>query len=233
MTSQLRVFLFGFRKTLPFQSGVVPFGLLYATLAGTVGFSWWVTMLLSVVVFGGSSQLVFVDLMQTLFSPLQATLGANIVNARHLIYSAGVSRRYAGFSRGWQLFLCYLLTDQLFAVSESEKEQVDRMPQELVPWFYFGSGFCTWIFWVIATAVGIVFGHIIPTSWNLGFSIPLLFMPLVFSVAKTRAAAVSCVLAVLFVFLLQKLPFGLGVLAAILIASALGYLLRNRVGGRK
>ncbi|MBX3042057.1 MAG: AzlC family ABC transporter permease, partial [Bdellovibrionaceae bacterium] len=82
MTSQLRVFLFGFRKTLPFQSGVIPFGLLYATLAGAVGFPWWITFMLSIVVFGGSSQLVFVDLMQTLASPLQATLGSNIVNAR-------------------------------------------------------------------------------------------------------------------------------------------------------
>lgn len=231
MKSRRQVFLFGFLKTLPFQSGVIPFGLLFATLAKAIGFPWWITLLLSIVVFGGSSQLVFVDLMQTLASPLQAVLGSNIVNARHLIYSAGVSHRYATFPQGWRIFLSYFLTDQLFAVSESEKEKIDQMPTTHIPWFYFGSGFCTWIFWVFSTALGIGFGHIVPDSWNLSFSIPLMFMPLVFSVAKTRAAALSCVAAVILVWMFHTLPFGLGVLVAILTASALGYVLRKYLGG--
>ena len=225
-----QAFFLGFRKTLPFQSGVLPFGILYATLAASVGFPWWLIMFISIIVFGGSSQLVFIDLFQNLHSAIQAVLGANIVNGRHLIYSAGISQKFSKFQLRWKLLLSYLLTDQLFATSQSSQKELEKVAEEFIPWFYFGSGFCTWIFWQIACAFGGVFGHYIPASWNLGFSIPLMFMPLIFSVSQNKTAYLTCVLAVIFVVLFQKLPFGLGVFVSILLASGLGYVFKIKTG---
>lgn len=229
--SKRAVFLFGFRKTLPFQSGVIPFGLLYATIASAAGFPWWMTLLMSAVVYGGSSQLVFIDLFQQLGSALQAVLGANIVNARHLIYSAGVSAEFSHFSRRWRMLLSYFLTDQLYALSESHKKEISAMPTDLAPWFYLGAGFCTWFFWLASSAFGIAFEHFIPASWNLGFSIPLMFMPLVFGSAKTRWAYLTCLFAAGLVWLLRELPYGLGVFGAILLASLAGFLFQRWATG--
>lgn len=233
MSDRSKLFLHGFRHTLPLITGVVPFGVLYATIAGAAGFPWWLTILFSVVVFGGSSQLVFIDLLRHLGSPFQAALGANIVNARHLIYSAGVSRRVSHFSLSWRLVLSYLLTDQLFAVSESHEKLINSLPKHLAPWYYFGSGICTWIFWVLSTALGILFGRFVPESWNLGFSIPLIFMPLVFSVAKNRHAYLACACALAFVYLFKGIPYGLGVLLAIVLSSLVGFLAERGPKERK
>lgn len=229
MNSKFKVFLFGFRKTLPFQSGVLPFGIMFSTLATAMDQPWWLVILISVIVFAGSSQLVFIDLVQQLGSPLQAVLGSNIVNARHLIYSAGVSQEFSYFPRRWKMILGYLLTDQLYAISQMPSPQRDQLPVEYRPWFYFGSGSCTWFFWVLSTAFGILFGQYIPESWNLSFSIPLMFLPLVFSVSKNRFAYVSCVLAVGFVFVFKNLPFGLGVFVSILLASLIGFFIEKKM----
>lgn len=224
----------GFRRTLPFQTGVIPFGLLYATLASAAGFSWWITLLLTVVVYGGSSQLVFIDLLRHLGSPLQAVLGANIVNARHLIYSAGVSRFISPLPGRWRALLGYLLTDQMFAVAEAEREVLEKRAPLERAWYLFGCGVCTWSFWLAANVAGLGFGHVIPRSWNLGFSIPLIFMPLVIAVTPSRPAALAVGAAALFTMLLRDLPYGLGVFAAILLAAGLGFASRRWIeGGRR
>jgi 4-azaleucine resistance transporter AzlC len=233
MHSRSHTFFGGFRHTMPLLMSVIPFGVLYATIAGAAGFPWWITILFSIVVYGGSSQLVFIDLFRTLGSPLQAAMGANIVNARHLIYSAGVSRKFSHFPLGWRLLLSYLLTDQLFAISKSREAEINTLPKHIAPWYFFGSGACTWGFWVASTGLGILFGHFVPASLNLGFSIPLIFMPLVFMVVKSRYGYLACLCALLFVFLFQGIPYGLGVFFAIVLSSLVGYLAERWVEGRK
>lgn len=224
MTSNSSVLFRGFRATLPLVTGVVPFGVLYATIAVNAGFPWWLILAFSMIVFGGSSQLVFIDLFRHFGSPFQATLGSNIVNARHLIYSAGVSRLFSTFPRPWRIVLCYLLTDQLFAISQSEEEEIATLTEEQKPWYFLGSGACTWSFWVLSTGLGILFGSFVPAAWNLGFSIPLIFMPMLFSVCKSRAAYLTCLVAMVLVFFLREVPFGLGVFFSILLAALTGYI---------
>lgn len=220
----------GFRRTLPFQSGVIPFGVLYATIASAAGLPWWMTLLFSIIVYGGSSQLVFLDLLRHLGSPFQAVLGSNIVNARHLIYSAGVSHEFASLPARWRFLLAYMLSDQLYAVIESDRPKTATMNTREKSWYFFGAGACTWVFWMLANIVGVGFGHVVPASWNLSFSIPLIFLPLVLGVTKNRFAVLTIVLTILLVVLLHRVPFGLGVFAAILLASTAGALMWRAKG---
>lgn len=222
-------FFAGFRKTLPFQFGLLPFGLVFATLAVNAGLSFFLVTALSVVVFGGSSQLVFIDLLTRLGSPFQAVLGANIVNSRHAIYSAGVSEEFSKFPLRWKLILSYLLTDQLFAIVESTHKEVEDMSQELRAWYYFGSGFCTWAFWILSTWTGFFFGQAIPKDWNLGFSIPLMFLPLIFIVSKNKFSYITCGITVLMVFVFHDLPLGTGVMVSILGSCLVGYFIHKRM----
>ena len=225
---RLRLFRNGFIKTLPYQTGVVPFGILYATLASSNGFPWWLILFFSVVVFGGSSQLVFIDLVQKMSSPFFAVIGSNIVNARHMIYSAAVSAEFKKYSLRWKLLLAYLMTDQIYALYQREQDHLSSIKENEKPWFFFGSGFCTWIFWFGACCLGILFGKIVPDSWNLGFSIPLMFMPLVFILTKNRTDYLVVATAAALTVVLHHLPYGLGVLISILGASALGHFVFSR-----
>ncbi len=225
-----QLFLYGFRKTLPFQTGVIPFGLLYATLAVNAGLSGWVVLLFSVVVFAGSSQLIFIDLFSHLGSALQAVLGSNVVNTRHLIYSAGISQEFSIFPRKWRLLLSYLLTDQLYAFYETKKKELQKYPSEIRPYAYFGAGFCTWIFWFLSSGAGIFFGQLLPTSLNLEFAIPLLFMPMLMGVCKNKFGVITSIFSVVFILIFQDFPFGSGVFISIVCATVTGYLIEKRWG---
>lgn len=220
--SLCQIFLKGCQSTLPFQTGVIPFGLLYATLATKAGFPWWLVLVFSIVVFAGSSQLVFINLFMTLGSPFQAVLGSNFVNMRHLIYSAAVSKEFSHFSRRWQFILGYLLTDQLYAISETRKDITTQIPIDLRQWYYFGSGFSTWLSWQISSLLGIYFGRMVPTDWNLDFSIPLMFMPLMFKVCKDKYSFITAAISAILVFAFHKIPYGLGLCLAIVCASLIG-----------
>lgn len=220
----------GFLKTLPFQTGVVPFALLYATLATNIGFPAWLVLFCSVVVFGGSSQLIFIDLLQKISSPFYAVIGSNIVNARHLIYSAAMSSELKKFSKPWRLLLAYLLTDQMYAVFQKDHRLFQELTIDMRSWFLLGSGICTWIFWIFFSGLGITLGQAIPASWNLDFSIPLMFMPMVFILSHHRADYFVSLLAALLTVAFQFLPFGLGVCCAIILSSFLGYFFFVRGG---
>lgn len=225
--ARLNVFFLGFQSTLPLIAGMLPFGMLYATLAGEAGFPPWLVIFTTIIVFGGSSQLVFIDLYQKLASAFQAVLGSNIVNARHLIYSAGVSAHFSSYSMRWRLLLSYLLTDHLYSISETHKKEIESYSVELQPWFYFGSGVCTWTSWVLSAVIGIAFGQIIPKGWNLDFSIPLMFLPLIFMTTKNKYSYLTCAFVGVFVVFFYKLPFGLGVLISILLGSYCGFKLQK------
>lgn len=230
MINARKIFFQGCKITVPFQTGVIPFGLLYATLATKAGFPWWLVLVFSMVVFAGSSQLVFIDLLATIGSPFQALLGSNFVNMRHLIYSAGISKDFSHLTTPWKLTLSYLLTDQLYAIVETRKSEIAKIPLDLQQWYYLGSGLCTWSVWQLSSGLGIFFGRLIPSSWNLDFAIPLMFMPLLFKVCKNKFSYVTAVLAVVFVLLFQKIPYGLGLFSAIVCASSIGYFLEKRFG---
>lgn len=226
--SKRKLFWSGFVKTLPYQGGVIPFGVLYATIATNQGFPWWLVQLFSLIVFGGSSQLMFIDLLNQLGSPYQAVLGSNIVNARHFIYSAGVSRTFQDFPLRWKILLSYWLTDQLYAISIAFKDEIKSYPKNIKHWFFIGSAVVTSTTWFASSGLGILFGQLIPESWNLSFSIPLMFMPLVCTVCRDRFAWMTALLSASFIVLLQKMPLGLGVLFSILLATTMGYWIERK-----
>ncbi|MEC8515755.1 MAG: AzlC family ABC transporter permease, partial [Pseudomonadota bacterium] len=61
-TSRHDEFWAGVRAELPLQLGVAPFGLVFGVLGLASGLSAWETILMSSIVFGGASQVVFAQL---------------------------------------------------------------------------------------------------------------------------------------------------------------------------
>ena len=66
MKSNLKVFLKGILDVSPLMIPVVPFGLIFGVLAIDVGFSPLETMGMSLIVFGGASQIVLLQLFSCL-----------------------------------------------------------------------------------------------------------------------------------------------------------------------
>jgi predicted branched-subunit amino acid permease len=226
MTSDnMREFLRGIGDQLPLQLGVVPFGLVFGVLGIASGLSPLQTILMSSIVFGGASQVVFAQLWATGTSPLIVGSSVAVINLRHMLYSAAVAKYLRPLSLRWRIILGYLLTDEAFAISIKRFETTDR--PELAHYHLLGSGLTLWMCWQIATVMGVMAGATIPDELNLGFAIPLTFMALVLPNLRRVsdiAAATSAALVALFS---QALPWNVWIIAAALVGIIVGGILSH------
>ena len=217
------------RAELPILLGVVPFGLIYGVLAIGAGLPPAAAMAMSSIVFAGSAQFVGAGQFQTLTPPVIIVLTTLVVNLRHMLYSASLAPYLRHLSRGWQMLLAYLLTDEAYAVVIVHYDQPGPINNK--HWFFLGAGLTLWSVWQTSTAVGIYLGREVPESWALDFSLALTFIGLVIPALRDRAAVAAAVVAGITAVLAADLPLQLGLMAAALVGIAAGLVVERKVIG--
>lgn len=105
-----------FRQTLPIILGYVPVGFAYGVLAQKSGLSGINTILMSLLVFAGSAQLIAVGLFAAKAAPLAIVATTFVVNLRHLLMSAALAPYLRGWSKSRLALFSYQLTDETFAL---------------------------------------------------------------------------------------------------------------------
>jgi branched chain amino acid efflux pump len=207
----------------------VPFGLaLGATLARTgvdpvIG---WVS---SPLMFGGAAQLLAVQMLGAHVDAAVVVLGALVVNARMLLYSASVAPHARAWPARWRWAGAYLLADPVYALVVGRFGRPDRGgdPRDRLA-YYLAVGVTLWIGWMSLTGAGAVLAGVLPPSLPLALAAPLTFLllllPMLTSGAAYAAAATGGVVAVL----ASGLPLGLG----LLLGAAAGVTVGGLVGAR-
>jgi predicted branched-subunit amino acid permease len=171
-----KLFLKGIIDVLPLLIPVVPFGIILGAIGIELGFSVLETFATSLIIFGGASQIVFLQLFSGGASSIITITSTFVVNSRHLLYGASLSEYLNKLSIGWKIILSYLLTDQAYAVSNIFFEK--NKDNDLKHYYLLGSGFILWFVWQIFTFVGIFLGSIVPEELGLAYTIPLTFISL-------------------------------------------------------
>ena len=175
MKSNLNVFLKGFMDVSPLMIPVVPFGLIFGVLAIDIGFSPMETMGMSLIVFGGASQIVLLQLFSGGASSLVIISSVGAVNSRHLLYGAVVSEHLSDLKLIWKIIISYFLIDQAFSISN---EYLKKNKQSNKYFHLVGGGATCWVIWQSTTLLGIVLGEAIPDKLGLSFAVPLTFLAL-------------------------------------------------------
>ncbi len=219
-------FWVGVRAVFPLLIGVFPFGLIYGTLALGAGLSPTAAQMMSSIVFAGSSQFVAAQLIHDAAPGLVIVLTIAIINLRHMLYSASIAPYLENLSPRWKGLLAYLLTDEAYAttVIHFEEEGTTSTSQ----WFFLGAGFSLWLTWQSSSALGILLGTAIPTSWPLDFALPLTFIAMVMPVLKDRPVISAALSAGLVALLAYSLPYKLGLILAALVGIMVGTFLESR-----
>ncbi|MGL3828019.1 AzlC family ABC transporter permease [Candidatus Pelagibacter communis] len=171
-----KLFVKGIIDVLPLLIPVVPFGIILGAIGIELGFSVLETFATSLIIFGGASQIVFLQLFSGGASSIITITSTFVVNSRHLLYGASLSEYLNKLSIGWKIILSYLLTDQAYAVSNIFFEK--NKDNDLKHYYLLGSGFILWFVWQIFTFVGIFLGSIVPEELGLAYTIPLTFISL-------------------------------------------------------
>ena len=175
MKSNLKVFLKGISDVSPLMIPVVPFGLIFGVLSLEIGFSPLETIGMSLIVFGGASQIVLLQLFSGGASSLVIISSVGAVNSRHMLYGAVVSEHLSDLKMIWKIIISYFLIDQAFAVSN---EYLKKNKEKNNYFHLVGGGATCWIIWQSTTFLGIILGSAIPEELGLSFAVPLTFLAL-------------------------------------------------------
>ncbi len=173
MKSNFKIFLKGIIDVSPLMIPVVPFGLIFGILAIDIGFSPLATMGMSLIIFGGASQIILLQLFSGGASSLVIISSVGAVNSRHLLYGAVVSEHVSDLKLIWKIIISYFLIDQAFAVSN---EYFKKNKQKNKYFHLIGGGFTCWVIWQTTTFLGIILGATIPEKLGLSFAVPLTFL---------------------------------------------------------
>ena len=211
----------GVRDEIPLMLGVFPFGMVFGVLGVEAGLEPLVVMAMSVIVFGGASQVVFVQMVGAGASGMVITGTVGIINLRHALYSATLTQYIQGLPMRWRFVLAYLLTDEAFFISLNRMQT--KPPSPYMHFHMLGTGGLLWVMWQIATAIGIGLGELIPDALNLGFAIPLTFMAITLPQITSIPPLVALLVAGTVAILGQDLPWNIWVITAGLIGMIAGY----------
>ncbi len=175
MKSNLKVFYKGVFDVSPLMIPVVPFGLIFGVLAIDIGFTPLETMGMSLIIFGGASQIVLLQLFSGGASSLVIISSVGAVNSRHLLYGAVVSEHLSDLKLIWKIIISYFLIDQAFARSN---EYLKNNKEKNKYFHLIGGGATCWVVWQTTTFLGIILGAAIPEKLGLSFAVPLTFLAL-------------------------------------------------------
>ena len=177
MLSKTKIFFKGTAAVLPHMLSVIPFGIITGAIGVEFGFDPLLVYATSLIIFGGASQIIFMQLLSGGASSLVAITSVGVINSRHLLYGAVLSEYLEKLSFFKKLFISYFIVDQGFA--ESNKYLKKNNSQTNLHYHVLGGGITLWLFWQISTLSGIILGSFIPDALGLKFAIPLTFLAII------------------------------------------------------
>ncbi len=177
MLSKSKIFLRGTKDVLPHMLSVIPFGIITGAIGVEFGFDPLLVYATSLIIFGGASQIIFMQLLSGGASSLVAVTSVGVINSRHLLYGAVLSEYLEKLNLAHKLIISYFIVDQGFA--ESNKYIKKNKKETNIHYHILGGGITLWIFWQFSTIAGIILGSFIPNELGLKFAIPLTFLAVV------------------------------------------------------
>ncbi len=173
MNSTLRDLRQGVFDVVPVLVAATPIGLLWGTLAAGKGLSPFESWLMSATVFAGAAQFVAIEVWRNPVPWVLLTVTALIVNIRHVLMGASLSRHMGGIDRRWHRVMMFLMADENWAFSE---RRALKVPLSLG--YYFGLALPMWITWTSSSIVGAIVGRSFgdPAAYGFDFAFSAMFI---------------------------------------------------------
>lgn len=187
--------------------GVV--GVSYGAISTGSGFGAWLPVVMSLLVFAGAAQFLFVGLVAAGGSPFAAAVAGLLVNSRHLPFGMAVSDV---LGRRGRILGSHLMTDENVAFALAQEDAARRRTA------YWACGVAIFVAWNLGVVAGAFAGTVIgdTDAFGLDAAFPAVLLALVLPSLKdrgTRHAALAG--AVVALAAAPFLPAGLPVLLAL------------------
>jgi len=178
-----RGWLTGITQAMPIVMGYVPIGFAFGVLAQKADLATLNILLMSLLVYAGSSQLIAVGLFAAGAPVLSIIFTTFVVNLRHLLMSAALSPYLQKWRKVELAAFAYELTDETFAVHSTGFVSAPHNKAEV-----FATNITVQMSWLLGTGLGIALGQLITDARPLGldYALPAMFIALLVLQIKDR-----------------------------------------------
>ncbi len=215
--------LAGIVKAIPVVLGYLTVGFAYGVLARNAGLSVFFTVLMSLLVYAGSAQLISVSFFAASANPLTIILTTFIVNIRHLLMAAAMVPHLEGWRPLQKVAFGLELTDETFGL-HSVGFSEGKPDKSTV----FAINITSQLAWISGSLLGAVLGGMIVDIRSLGldFALPGMFIALlVFQLKSIKHVLVALAAGLLSLILLSSGIQNWNVLIAACLAAGIGVVL--------
>lgn len=186
-------------------------GVSFGAIAVGAGLPVWVPMAMSLLVFAGAAQFIFVGIVASGGNPITAVLAGLLVNVRHVPFGFAVGDL---LGEGWRRMVgAHLMIDESVAFALGQGEAADRKAA------YWATGTGLFVCWNAGVIAGALAGTAVEDTGALGLdaAFPAVLLALVLPALRQpgvlRAVAIGAVIALATA---PVLPSGVPVLLALL-----------------
>ena len=209
----------------PICLGFFPIGLALGVLGQQAGLPFWAMMMMSILVFAGSSQFICVSMLVAGASLPAIVLTTFMVNLRHALMSSALAVHLPGVNRWFLAFFAYGVTDESFAVNIT---RFRRGPWNR--WAALVVNQLTNLTWIVATTAGTLIGSFIPKgAFGIDYALTAMFLCLlVFQLQNRLMAITGAIAAVVATLWYLLIPGSSYIVGAAITAATAGYWLKRR-----
>lgn len=215
-------FLRGFRLAVPLALSVGTYGLVFGMLSKQSGLEFNESLLMSLTVFAGVSQLIAMQLWTAPLPVAAIVLTTFLVNARHLFMGAALQPWFKKLSWGQAYGSLFFCADENWALAVKEFRRGEKDGA-----FLLGGGFVIYVGWVLATMIGFAGGLMVrdPAAWGLDFAFVAVFIALMIGLWRGKKDLIPwCVAGVGAVVAAKFLPGKWYILIGTFLGSLLEFL---------
>ena len=174
--------------TLPISLGYIFLGLAFAVTMNVAGYSFWLTIGMSIFIYAGAMQFALVAFMTSGMPLWMVAIMSVMINGRLMFYGLPLVQTFK--KMGWKYsYMIFSLTDETFSVLMNVKE--NEKDEEVL----FLIALLDHIYWIIGTVIGCVLGNTIPFDLTgIDFSMTALFIVIVLSQFEKRTSIIPFVI---------------------------------------
>jgi len=217
-------FRIGVQEMAAVGPGIAAWGVMTGVAMVNSGLSLTAVLLMSLVVFAGSSQLAALPLFAA-GAPMWVILAtATCVNLRFVVFSLHLRGYVMHLPLATRLFKGYLFADLSYVLFTQRfphpaDDARGRAAQDA---YWTGSGATSWTIWAVSNIVGVLLAAWVPVAWGLSFAGILALLGITCSLATSRLRVASAGIAGAAAVAAYALPLKLNILVAIAAAVAFG-----------
>jgi predicted branched-subunit amino acid permease len=221
ITSSREIAVEGARDIAPLVVAVLPYAVAIGVVIGASSLPTGVGWASGPLILAGTAQLMVIQMLESGAAPLVIIASALLINARMLIYGAGMSSWFGSASRRRRLLLALPLLDQLYlaVVPRFERGDLDERGRQA---YYAGAAVLTVVSWSVAELVGVLAGATVPEAAGLEMAAPVTFAGLLARATAKRGMSWVAAVAIVVAVVTAGLPYRTATLIAVAAAVTAG-----------